>query len=268
MSGEPAPATRGNTLPYADRVVVVGTDAPFGWLAAGWRDFRRAGLVSLVYGLLIAAVGLALTVGLYMADLAYLISPLVAGFMLVGPALTVGLYAVSRDLEAGRKASLGRALTAWRKNPGRFLGMGLLLVAFLIVWLRFAALIYAVSFPYTPPEMSHLLTSLLFTVDGLTFLGVGTLVGACMATIVFAVSVVSLPMLLDRDVDILRAIVTSVVCSMMNARVMLVWAALIVIFTAVGLLTAYVGLAVTLPLIGHASWHAYRALIRPEGQGV
>ncbi|QNT71025.1 DUF2189 domain-containing protein [Defluviicoccus vanus] len=265
MSGEPTPVIRPNTLPYADRVIIVGSDAPFGWLAAGWRDFRRAGLVSFLYGLLIAATGLALTVGLYLADLAYLIAPLVAGFMLVGPALTVGLYAISRDLEAGRRASLGRALAAWRKNSGRFLGMGLLLVAFLIVWLRFAALIFAVSFPYKPPELSHLLTSLLFTVDGLTFLGIGTVVGAGMATIVFSVSVVSLPMLLDRDVDILQAIVTSVVCVMMNARVMAVWAALIVLFTAAGLLTAYVGLAVTLPLIGHASWHAYRALIRPAG---
>ncbi len=263
MSAEPAPATRANTLPYADRVIIVGSDAPFKWLAAGWQDFRRAGHVSFIYGLLIAATGLVLTIGLYIADLAYLISPLVAGFMLVGPALTVGLYAVSRDLEAGQRPSFGRALGAWRRNSGRFLGMGLLLVAFLIVWLRFAALIFAVSFPYGLPDFSHFLTSVLFSVDGLTFLGIGTVVGAFMATIVFAVSVVSLPMLLDRDVDILQAIVTSVVCSMMNARVMAVWAAVIVIFTAVGLLTAYIGLAITLPLIGHASWHAYRSLIRP-----
>lgn len=264
MSEQPAPAVRPSTLPYADRVNIVASDEPFKWLAAGWRDFRRAGIVSLVFGLIIAGVGLGLTVGLYLADLAYLIAPLVAGFMLVGPALTVGHYAISRDLQLGRTPSLARALTAWRANPGRFLGMGLLLVAFLIVWLRFAALIFAISFPYQQPDLDDLVTTLLFTVDGLTFLGIGTVVGAFMATIVFAVSVVSLPMLLDRDVDILQAIVTSVVATMLNARVMAMWAALIVLFTAAGLLTAYIGLAVTLPLIGHASWHAYRALIKPE----
>ena len=263
MSGEPAPVARPSTLPYADRVNIVTSDEPFKWLAAGWRDFRKAGHVSLIFGLIIAATGLALTLGLYFADLAYLIAPLVAGFMLVGPALTVGHYAISRDLELRRQPSLARALTAWRVNPGRFLGMGLLLVAFLIVWLRFAALIFAISFPYEQPQLDHIITTLFFTVDGIIFLSIGTVVGAFMATIVFAVSVVSLPMLLDRDVDILQAIVTSVVCTIMNARVLAMWAALIVLFTAAGLLTAYIGLAVTLPLIGHASWHAYRALIKP-----
>lgn len=263
MSGEPpSPAPR-RLLPYADRVNLVSSDEPFKWLVAGWRDVHRSGFVSIGYGSIFAFAGLALTAGLYIAGLAYLIAPLTAGFLLVGPALTVGLYAISRELEAGRRPSLAGALVAWRANPTRLLGLGLILVLFLIVWVRLAVLIFAISFPYETLSIKEMVTAALFTTEGNIFLLVGTLVGAVMATIAFAASVVSLPMLLDRNVDLLQGIVTSVVAVMMNARVMALWAVLIVIFTAVGLVTAYLGLAVTLPLIGHASWHAYRALIRP-----
>jgi uncharacterized membrane protein len=263
MSGEPAPAVRPHALPYADRVNIITSEEPFRWLVAGWRDFRQARLVSLSYGLIFVFAGLALTAGLYAAGLSYLIAPLIAGFLLVGPALTVGFYAISRDLEAGRRPSFTAALAAWRSNPASLLGLGLMLVVFLVIWLRFAVLIFALSFPYETLSLKEMVTTALFTTEGNIFLLVGTLVGGMMATIAFIASVVSLPMMLDRKVDILQGIVTSAVAVRMNARVMALWAALIVLFTASGLLTAYIGLAVTLPLIGHASWHAYRALIRP-----
>lgn len=265
MVNEPVPVARARALPYAERINVIGSEEPFKWLVAGWRDVQRSGLVSIGYGLVFAVAGLALTIGLHAAGLTYLIAPLIGGFLLVGPALTVGLYAISRDLETGRRPGLLRALSAWRANPKRLLGLGLLLVLFLIVWVRLAVLIFAVSFPYQTPDIEKMLTATLFTTEGNIFLVVGTTVGAVMATIAFATGVVSLPMLLDRDVDLLQAIVTSVVAVIINARVMALWAALIVVFTAAGLLTAYVGLAVTLPLIGHASWHAYRAVVRPPG---
>jgi len=263
MSGEPVPAARPSALPYADRINVVDGRAPFRWLAAGWRDVRRSGFVSLGYGLIFVAAGLALTAGLFAVDLAYLIAPLTAGFLLVGPALTVGLYAISRDLEAGRRPSLPRALTAWRANPGRLVGLGLMLVLFLIVWIRLAVLTFAVSFPYEKLSVEEMASATLYTAQGNVFLLIGTAIGFVMATLVYVASVVSLPMLLDRDVDILQAVVTSTVAVILNARTLALWAVLIVLFTAVGLLTAYVGLTLTLPLIGHASWHAYRALIRP-----
>lgn len=263
MSNQQAPVARGAALPFADRVNSIGSEQPFRWLLAGWRDFRRSGIVSLAYGLVFVVAGLALTLGLYLAGHQYLIAPLSAGFLLVGPALTVGLYAISRDLERGDKATLRGALAAWRANPGPLLGMGLGLVLFLIVWIRLAVLIFAVSFPYQTPSLQAMLNATLFTSEGNVFLLIGTLVGAVMATIVFAIGVFSLPMLLDRRVDLLEAVTTSVVAVMMNAKVMALWAAIIVVFTAAGLATAYVGLAVTLPLIGHASWHAYRAVIRP-----
>lgn len=263
MSGESGSAARRDLLPYGDRINLVSSDDPFKWLVAGWRDFRMSGIVSVAYGLIFAIAGLVLTGGLYLAGLAYLIAPMTAGFLLVGPALTVGLYAISRDLESGRRPSLARALTAWRANPARLLGLGLMLVLFLIVWIRLAVLTFAVSFPYETLSMEEIVTAALFTTQGNIFLLIGTVIGSVMATIAFVASVVALPMLLDSDVGILQALVTSVVAVVMNARVMALWATLIVLFTAAGLLIAYVGLAVSLPLIGHASWHAYRALIRP-----
>ncbi len=249
-------------LPYADRVRAVSIDEPFRWLALGWRDFRAAPLASLSLGLIVVLAGLALTFALAGAGYLYLTLPLIVGFMLVGPALTVGYYAISRDIEAGRTPSLAGALAAWRMNPGGLLCLGLALVAFLVLWLRFAALIFAIFFPYSMMDLQALVNATLFTIEGLSFLFVGTLVGGVMAAIAFAAGAFSLPMLLDRRVGMLEAIVTSVIAVVLNARTMALWAALVLLFTGAGLLLGFVGLAVTLPLVGHASWHAYRATIR------
>jgi uncharacterized membrane protein len=154
------------------------------------------------------------------------------------------------------------ALQAWRANPIHLLALGLALVLFLIIWIRLAVLIFALSFPYTTPTAQAMFNTILFTGEGLVFLTLGTVVGSVMATLAFVTSVFSLPMMMDRKVDIIQAVVISVVAVAMNFRVMAVWAALIVVFTVAGLVTFYVGLAVTLPLIGHASWHAYRAVIK------
>lgn len=264
MASEDTPVRRGNVLPYADRINTVAADEPFKWLAAGWRDFNRARPVSLAYGLIFVIAGIVLTAGLALAGLEYLIAPLCAGFLLVGPALTVGFYAISRDLEAGRRPGFGAALSAWRSNPLPLLGLGLGLVLFLIVWIRLAVMIFALSFPFERPSLEGLVQTALFTTEGNVFLLLGTAVGSVMATIAFVLSVFSLPALLDRRIDLIQAIVMSVVAVVMNARVMALWAVLIVLFTAAGLATLYIGLAVSLPLIGHASWHAYRAVIRPE----
>lgn len=261
MTEQEAPAIR-SALPYADRVRVVTTDQPFRWLAAGWRDFRAAPCVSVGYGMIVVAAGVVLSFLLVGAGLLYLVLPLTVGFLLVGPALTVGYYGISRDLEAGRPPRFGAAIGAWRANPGPLLGLGLAQVCFLVVWMRFAALVFAICFPYSMLDVQALLNATLFTRDGLVFLAVGTAVGGVMAGIAFAAGAFSLPLLLDRKVGVLEALVTSVVAVVLNAPAMAVWAALVVLFAAAGLALGYVGLAVTLPLLGHATWHAYRAVIR------
>jgi len=263
MGDQDVPATRGNVFSYQDRISIVTTEEPFRWLVAGWRDYTRAGRVSIGYGVLFIVAGLVLTVGLYFAGLEYLIAPLAAGFLLVGPSLTVGLYAISRDLAEGRTPALGSALAAWRANPIPLLAFGLGQVLFLIIWMRLAVVIFAVSFPHQNIDLQGIVNAALFTAEGNVFLLIGTIVGAVLATIAFAVGAFSLPLMLDCRVGIIEAVVTSVVATFLNLRVMALWAALIVVFTAAGLATAYVGLAVTLRLIGHASWHAYRTVIRP-----
>jgi len=262
---EPLTAAPRSALPFAESVRIVGSDQPFRWLAAGWRDFRAAGPRSVAHGLIFVAAGFVLTYGLVAMDLAYLIAPLIAGFMLVGPALTVGFYAISRELEAGHAPGPATALAAWRENMAPLLGLGLMLVIFLVVWMRFAAMIFAISFPYTPLDVQSLLNAALFTREGITFLAVGSVVGAAMAGIAFTLGAFSLPLLLDRRISLFQALVMSAVAVVLNARAMAVWAGLIVLFTAAGLACAYVGLVVTLPLIGHATWHAYRAVFLPEG---
>jgi uncharacterized membrane protein len=139
--------------------------------------------------------------------------------------------------------------------------MGLVLMLFLLAWIRIAFLIFALFFGAQPPSWDHLITTLFFTTDGIPFLIVGTAAGGVLAVVAFAISAVAMPLLLDRDVGVLRAMATSAAAVARNWRVLIGWAALIVLFTAAGLVTAYVGLAVTLPLIGHASWHAYRDLV-------
>jgi len=242
----------------------VTVDQPWTWLSKGWRDFSRAWQVSLFYGASFVVVSFLLTLCLWLTDLLYLLLPLAAGFMFLGPVVCVGLYEVSRRLGRGQAVTLRDAILAWRENAGSFAVMGLVLMLFLLAWIRIAFLIFALFFGARPPSWDHLITTLFFSTDGIPFLIVGTAAGGVLAVVAFAISAVAMPLLLDRDVGVLRAMTTSVAAVARNWRVLIGWAALIVLFTAAGLVTAYVGLAVTLPLIGHASWHAYRDLVGTE----
>ena len=250
-------------LPFADLVRRVPTEAPFYWLGAGWRDFRRSRGLSAAYAFVFVVAGFFLTAMLGAAELDYLIPALAAGFLLVGPALTVGFYAISRDFEAGREPSGASAVAAWRSNPRALLIMGAAALVFLFAWLCFAAIVYALSFPDAGFDWERALVGTLFHQRGLLFLGFGTAVGAVMATIAFVAGAFSLPLILDRRMGVAEAVALSATAVVLNARTMAVWAGLIVLFTTAGLACWYIGLCITLPLIGHATWHAYRAVIVP-----
>jgi len=242
-------------------VRTVGVEQPWAWLSAGWRDIQRAPLVSLTYGAVFVFAGFALTLGLWLVELFYLLLPLAAGFMLIGPVIAVGLYEVSRRLERDEPVTFHAAFTAWRKNLPQIATMGLILMLFLLAWIRIAFLIFALFFGPNPPSWEHLVTTLFFTTDGIPFLLVGTVAGGVLAATAFAFSLVAIPALLDRDIGVLSAVATSFAAVFANWRILIGWGALIALFTAAGIATFYVGLAVTLPLIGHASWHAYRDLV-------
>jgi uncharacterized membrane protein len=238
----------------------VELDRPWLWLAAGWRDFMRAPVVSLSYGAAFSIAGYILIYGLYATGMLYLILPVAAGFTLVGPVAAVGLYDVSRRLEGGKPITLGRALRAFVPCCGSVAAMGLVLMLFLLAWIRIAMLIFALFFGDSEFQGVDFIQTVFFQPHSLPFVAIGTLVGAVLAAVVFTISAISLPMLLDRDVGVPVAVAASFQAVNKNPQAMALWAALIAGFTAFGLATLFVGLVVCLPLVGHASWHAYRDL--------
>lgn len=251
-------------LPFASRIRRIDTNEPWKWLALGWADLRRAKWISIPYALMFVVAGYGLTIGLYFTDKYYLIWPYMAGFVLVAPVFAVGLYEISRKLEMAEPVSFTTALGAWRIAPGRIFGAGLALTFFLIIWVRTAALLYVLNFPYQMLTIPNLLNQTFFSLDGLTFLAVGTFIGGIFAVFAYLMSAVSLPMMLGERADFLPALVISFLAVTQNPRAMALWAAIIVVVTAVGMATAFIGLAITLPLIGHATWHAYRSIIIPK----
>ncbi|MCG8358384.1 MAG: DUF2189 domain-containing protein [Kiloniellales bacterium] len=240
----------------------IDLDQPWRWLSAGWEDLRKAPTVSLSYGIVFALAGYVLTAAIWVFEVFYLVLPLMAGFMLLGPLIGVGLYDTSRRLAQGEPVGLGYALTAWRRNAPQIGLMCLVLMLFLLAWIRIATLIFALFFSDNPPRPEPLfLLDVFASADSLPFLAFGTLVGGVLAAGVFAISVISIPLLIDRDVNVITAIVASFESVRQNFWTMALWAWLIALFVGAGLITGYLGLIITLPLIGHASWHVYKSVI-------
>lgn len=255
------PVTEGTlTTPL---VRIVDTNHPWQWLSKGWRDTKRSLLPSIAYGAIFVVMGYVLT---YMVgEKFYLSLALTTGFLLVGPFLAIGIYDLSRRLEQGEKPTLVHALTAWYGKTLSLLLFGILVGFIMTVWARLSAVLYGVIVnPIDPLMVSSNISELYFQGDGLVFLLVFSAVGAVLAALVFAISVVSIPMMMDRSTDFMTAVLTSLKAVQVNPLPMLMWAGLIVVFTGIGLVTFYIGLAITLPLIGHATWHAYRDLVDPE----
>lgn len=246
------------------RVRVVGMDRPWIWLARGWDDMRRAARISLAWALVFVIAGAALIGGLAALGVYQAILPVAAGFPLVAPSLVVGLYEISRRLERGEPIDFKTPLAAWRRNAGALGLLGFVLGFFLLAWLRFAMLLFALFFGTAQFTASDFLSQIVFSGTNIIFLFVSTAIGAVLATIVFAISAVSVPMLLDREVSVFTAIATSVAAVRANPRPMLLWALLIVLFIGAGLLLGLVGLVLTLPLVAHATWHAYRDLVATD----
>lgn len=237
--------------------------APFEWLRRGAEDLRAGGFASLFYGLCFAAGGLLLFLAFRHA--VQLVTAVTAGFMLLGPFLALGLYELSRRRETGEALSLAATLAVWKRNVGCFGIYSLILIVIYLVWARASLVIFALFYQGGMPTLSSFVTQIL-KFDNLEFLLAYLAVGGFFATLVFAFSVVSIPMLLERNQDTVTAMLASFLALVRNLPMMLIWAALIVLLTAIGIATAFLGLIVTMPLVGHATWHAYRALIEPLPQ--
>ncbi len=249
-----------------DGVIVraVPFDAPWDWLAHGWRDMWEVPQVSLAYGAAFALVALLLTFGLTQYGIQSMILPLAGGFMLLGPFMAIGLYETSRRLQKGLPVSLGAVISESLRPKGQMSFMGLILMLIFLAWMQIAFLMFMLFWGDAMiPPASEFIPSLLFTARGLGLLIAGTVVGGVIALIVFAISAVSVPLLMRRNVGVATAISASAKALQLSPRAMLLWAALIAGFTVLGLLTLFVGLVFSFPLIGHATWYAFRDLIVP-----
>jgi uncharacterized membrane protein len=243
----------------------VTMEQPWRWLAAGWSDLWRSPGISLAYGALLTAVSFCVTAGLFLTGLEYLLLPMLAGFMLLGPMLAVGLYEISRRHARNESVSLKDALFVKPRSPGQLAFIGVLLTIVILAWMRIATLLFALFFSTLDiPPLDQAVQLLLFTYEGLSMLALGTVIGGIFAATVFAVSVVSIPLLVSHQVDAVTAIIVSLRAVRDNLKVMILWAWLVVMVTACGLVTLFAGLIITFPLIGHATWHAYRDLVEEK----
>lgn len=248
------PAETGSraTMPFVAPCRQLTPLAPLQWLREGWADFRAAPLLSLSYGLF------AVLVSMLMAWLAYrfggywLLLALLSGFVFIGPVFCLGLYAISAQLERGQAPS---PRVSFREAGVHRLGtemvFALILLVVFLVWARAGTAIH-VFYPLgTSPSLGDLAA----------YLGIGSAVGAVFAAFVFAASAFALPMIMHRDVDAVTAVVTSINAVLRNKPAMAVWAAIIVLGVGLGFATGLLGLAVTIPLLGYATWHGYLGTI-------
>jgi uncharacterized membrane protein len=241
-------------------------DAPYSWLVAGWRDMWRVPRVSLAYGAIFTVTGFLLAVGLTQVSLQSMIIVLAAGFILVGPMIAAGLYETSRRLEKSEPVSLASTLRAGF-GRAQLAHMGLLLMMIYLVWVEIALLLFILfPWPEPMPPLEAFVPTLLLTPPGLGLLVVGTAVGGALAAMVFAVSAVALPLLMVERVDVVTAALTSITACRKNPKAMALWAALIAGAMFLGFVTLFFGLVITFPLIGHATWHAFRDLVE-RGDG-
>lgn len=237
------------------------------WLRAGWRDLATRPLPSLGYGLVVYLVSASIVVGMFAYGLDYILFPALAGFMIVGPVLAVGLYEKSRRLDRSGDVSLSGMILVRAASRGQIVFIGALLCLLMLVWMRAAVIIYALFFGLRPfPGLAHVAEMLFTTPLGWAMLIVGSLVGGLFAAFAFAMSALSIPMLLEERLDAFTAMGRSMVLVWHNLAVMLAWGAIVLGLIALGLLPGMLGLVVVFPLLGHGTWHAYRAMRRGEGQ--
>ncbi len=258
------PAVAPPSAPAVDLNRRLKPGVAFGWLAAGWRDFIASPLQSLAYGFIVFVISLAIIGGLFAFGLDYILFPALAGFMVVGPVLAVGLYEKSRRLAAGESISLARMIFVKPASAGQILFAGVLLCLLMLLWMRSAVIIYALFFGLRPFRgLDHVAPMLFATPIGWAMLVVGGAVGGLFAVFSFAISAFSIPMLLSRRVDSFTAMGTSMALVWNNLPVMLTWAAIVLALFLVSVATGLIGLIVVFPVLGHGAWHAYRAIAQP-----
>lgn len=249
------------TVPAAKPVVrAITADDVYAALAAGWEDFRAVPAFGLFFGGVYAFLGIAIFLTLWAMDQPFWIVVFGLAFPLVGPFVAIGLYEVSRRREAGEPLDWADVLrVVWAKRESQIPSMAFVVLAGFLVWM-WAASILVILFLGRLGRYSDI-DAILGSANGVALVVVGTLVGAVIAFLLFALTAVSLPMLLDREVDYVTAMVTSYHAVVSNLQPMLHWAWIVGASLVVAMLPLFLGLVVALPVLGHATWHLYRRVI-------
>jgi uncharacterized membrane protein len=233
----------------------------FTWLAKGWQDLTVQPMTSLCYGLLVFLASVAIVGGLVQLGWDYILFPALAGFMVVGPILAIGLYEKSRRLGAGLPVSLANMIFVRPRCGGQILFAGVLFCLLMIAWMRAAVIIYALFCGLVPfPGLENIAAMLFTTPIGWAMLIVGSAIGGLFAAFSFAISAFSIPMMLNRRVDALTAMGSSMALVWNNLPVMLTWGAIVLALFLLSLATGMLGLIIVFPVLGHGTWHAYRAV--------
>lgn len=239
----------------------VSYNAAFRWLRLGWRDLCTQPLPSLTYGVAVFAASLFFIVYMYDTGRDYFLFPALAGFMIVGPLVAAGLYLKSRDIEKGQKVTLWSMVAVQPLAGAQVFFTGMVLTMLMLLWMRSAVLVYALFFGVRPfPGLDHVAAMLVTTPVGWAMLVVGGLIGSLFAGFAFAISVFSIPMLLDQRTDAMTAMGVSMAMVWNNLRPMLTWGAFVLVLFLICIATGLVGLIVIFPWLGHATWHAYKEM--------
>ncbi|QLG89265.1 DUF2189 domain-containing protein [Chitinibacter bivalviorum] len=235
----------------------VGMDRPLAWLKMGMNDLMQHPGPSLTYGFIITVVGWIL---LSVADpKGHFFATLVTGFLLLSPLAAAGIYELTSEREEGRPTSFMQSIHDLSKNLSQIAFLGVILGMVAMAWERVSAILFALLYGGQVPANESVISAL--TGEYLNFTLIWAAAGFVLACFVFALTAVSIPMLADREVDSVTAMMTSLRAVAENISTMLVWAALIVGLTAIGFATYLVGLIVIFPLLGHATWYAYKEMI-------
>ncbi len=235
--------------------------AALGWLAAGWRDTWRRPIPSLGYGLLVAVISMAIVAGLFVLGWDFVLLPALAGFMVTGPVLAIGLYEKSRRLAAGEPVSLTSMIFVRPRSGGQVLFSGALLLLLMLLWMRAAVIIYALFLGVQPfSGLTQVMPMLLGTPTGWAILIVGSAVGGLFAAFAFGISLFAIPMLLDLRTDALTAMGSSLALVWYNRAAVVLWGAIVSAFFVLAVATGLLGLIVIFPVLGHATWHAWNAV--------
>lgn len=254
-------------LPASDRPAIrrIGADDVYAALAAGWADFRAVPRFGLFFGGVYAALGIAIFLQLWVLNQSLWIVPFAFAFPLVGPFAAVGLYEVSRRRETGEPLAWAAILgVVWDARNRQLPMMAFVMLAGFLVWMWTAGMLTLLFLGRSSVGFADI-DGALASNSGIALLVVGGLIGAGIALVLFALTALSLPLLLDRDLDFVTAMMTSFEAVTRNPQAMLHWAWIIVGLLVAAMVPFFLGVVVVLPVLGHATWHLYRRVIEPAG---